>query len=123
MLQWRRQDPTTHTSGQIAVAVITGRPVEDVIEKVGHSHRTTTRELAGVLDHYGFLCPRRCVPLGDPKDLPRLGIAQVHSGRSSRWHWIAIENGRIFDGIWGDAYGIVDWPSDFHITCYLPIED
>jgi len=123
MRQWLRQDPKKRTSGQVAVAVITGRPVEEIIERVGHAHHATTQELASVLDHYGFLCPRRCVPVKDPRDLPKLAIAQVHSPQSSRWHWVVIENGRIFDGTWGDAYGVVDWPNEFRITCCLPIED
>ena len=123
MLQWRRQDSRKQTSGQVAVAVVTGRSIEEIIERVGHSHHATTRELATVLDYYGFLCPRRCVSAKDPRELPKLALAQVHSPRSSRWHWVAIENGRIFDGIWGDSYGVVSWPSDFRITCYIPIED
>jgi hypothetical protein len=59
----------------------------------------------------------------DLKEPPNLGIAQVHSTQSSGWHWVALEDGHIFDGIWGDAYGIVNWPSHFRITSYLPIED
>jgi hypothetical protein len=123
MLRWRRQNPRTQTSGQVAVAAITGRPVDEIIGRLGHSHHTTTRELAGVLDHYGYLCPRRCVRAGDPRNLPRLAIAQVHSSRASPWHWVAVEDGRIFDGIWGDAYGVVEWPRGFRITSYVPIED
>jgi hypothetical protein len=122
MRQWCRQDPTKRVSGQVAVAVVTGRPVQEIIERIGHTRHATTRELADVLDHYGFLCPRRCRPVKDPRELPRLALAQVHSTRSSRWHWAAIEDGRVFDGIWGDAYGVVDWPNDFHITSFLPIE-
>ncbi len=123
MHNWCRQDPRTRTSGQVAVAVITGRPIEEVIKRVGHSHHTTARELAGVLGQYGYLCPTRCIPAKEPKHLPKLALAQVHSTRRSNWHWVAVENGRIFDGLWGDAYGVVDWPSDFRITSYLPIED
>jgi len=37
--------------------------------------------------------------------------------------WVAVEDGRIFDGIWGDPYGVVEWPNDFRITSYLAIED
>lgn len=122
MLQWLRQDAKTRTSGQVAVAVITGRPLEEILHRIGHSHHTTTRELARILDHYGFLCPCRCVRAKDPRDLPRLALAQVRSPRSSRWHWVVVENGRIFDGIWGDAYGVVDWPRDFRITCYVPVD-
>lgn len=123
MLRWQRQNPDKRMSGQVAVAVITDRPVEEIIHRVGHSHHTTTRELVGVLEHYGFLCPRRCVRARDYGDLPRLAIAQVHTICSSPWHWVAVENGRIFDGVWGDPYGIVEWPRDFRITSYLPIWD
>lgn len=122
MLRWIRQDAKTRTSGQVAVAVITGRPLEEILERIGHSHQATTRELARVLDQYGFLCPSRCVRAKDPRDLPKLALAQVHSSRSARSHWVAVEDGRIFDGIWGDAYGVVDWPADFRITCYVPID-
>lgn len=123
MRNWYRQDPSTDTSGQVAVAVISERPVAEIIQRIGHTHHTTTRELARVLVQYGFLCPGRCVVLKEFMELPRLGIAQVHSTRSSRWHWVAFEDGRIFDGTWGDAYGVVDWPRHFRMTSYLPIED
>ena len=123
MRRWRRQDAKTRVSGQVAVAVITGRPLDEILKRVGHSHQATTRELAIVLDYYGYLCPRRCVPVKDPRSLSKLAIAQVHSNRPSSWHWVAIEEGRIFDGVWGDAYGVVEWPRDFRITSYLPVDD
>jgi hypothetical protein len=123
MRRWHSQDPRRRTSGQVAVAVITGRPVEEVIERIGHSHHTTTRELARVLGQYGYLCRERSIPANELKELPRLGLAQVHSTQSSRWHWVAVEDGHVFDGIWGDAYGTVEWPKGFRITSYLPIED
>jgi hypothetical protein len=123
MRRWQSQDPRKQLSGQIAVAVITGRPVEEIIQQVGHEHHTTTRELARVLSRYGYLCPCQCIPVTKLKEVPKLGIAQVHSAHSSRWHWVAVEDGRVFDGIWGDAYGVVSWPADFRITSYLPIEE
>ena len=123
MRRWCRQDPKTRTSGQVAVAVITGRPVEEIIERLGHGRQAATRELAAVLGQYGYLCSDRCTPAKKFRELPKLAIAQVHSSRSSHWHWVAVENGHIFDGIWGDAYGVVDWPNHFRLTSYLPIED
>jgi hypothetical protein len=123
MRRWHSQDPRRRTSGQVAVAVITGRPVEEIIERIGHTHHATTRELARVLGQYGYLCPGRCIAANELKELPKLGIAQVHSTQSSGWHWVALEDGHIFDGIWGDGYGVVNWPSHFRITSYLPIED
>lgn len=97
--------------------------MEEIFERIGHAHQTSTRELATVLGRYGYLCPMRCVPAKGIKEVPRLALAQVHSSRRAGCHWVAIENGRIFDGIWGDAYGVVEWPSDFRITSYLPIEE
>lgn len=97
--------------------------MEEIIERIGHTHHTTTRELARVLGQYGYLCRERCIPAKELKELPKLGLGQVHSSQSSRWHWVAVEDGHIFDGIWGDAYGTVDWPNDFRITSYLPIEE
>jgi len=123
MRTWCRQNPRTRTSGQVAVAVITGRPVEEVIKRIGHSHNATTRELASVLDQYGYLCSLRCVPAKRLTEPPKLALAQVHAARRSDWHWVAIENGRIFDGVWGDGYGVVNWPTDFRITSYLTIEE
>jgi hypothetical protein len=123
MRQWHKQDPKTRTSGQVAVAVITGRPLAQIIERIGHNHHTSTGELAVVLGQYGYLCPMRCITARVLKEVPKLALAQVHSSRRTGCHWVAIEDGRIFDGIWGDAYGVVEWPSDFRITSYLPIEE
>ncbi len=123
MRRWISQGRRKYISGQVAAAVICGRTVEEIIERIGHSHRATTRELARVLGQYGYLCSQRCVPGKKFVEPPKLGLAQVHSSDSFRWHWVAVEDGYIFDGVWGDAYGVVDWPKDFHITSYLPIEE
>jgi hypothetical protein len=123
MRAWLSQGRRTHISGQVGAAVISGRPVEEIIERIGHCHHATTRELARVLGQYGYLCPERCVPARTLNEPPKLGLAQVHATHSSRWHWVAVEDGHIFDGVWGDAYGVVDWPEDFRITSYLPIEE
>lgn len=123
MRRWISQGRSKHISGQVAAAVISGRPVEEIMERIGHSHRATTRELIRVLSHYGYLCGEHCVPARRLNEPPKLGLAQVHPTHSSCWHWVAIEDGHIFDGVWGDAYGVVNWPEDFRITSYLPIED
>lgn len=120
---WLSQGRRKHISGQVAAAVISGRPVEEIVARIGHSHRASTRELARVLGQYGYLCPDRCVPAKKIKEPPKLGLAQVHTANSGCWHWVAVEDGHIFDGVWGDAYGVVDWPGDFRITSYLPIEE
>jgi hypothetical protein len=120
---WLSQGRRKFISGQVAAAVISGRSVEEIIQQIGHSRRATTRELARVLGQYGYLCPDRCVSARKLHDLPKLGLAQVSAPHSSRRHWVAIENGHIFDGVWGDAYGVVEWPQGFRIMSYLPIEE
>jgi hypothetical protein len=120
---WLSQGRRKYISGQVAAAVISGRPVEEIIERMGHSRRATTRELARVLGQYGYLCAEHCVSARKRRELPKLGLAQVGTRHSSRRHWVAIEDGHIFDGVWGDAYGVVEWPQGFRITSYLPIEE
>ena len=120
MRRWCRQDPKTRTSGQVAVAVITGQPVEEVIKRVGHSHHASTRELARVLGHYGFLCPDRCVPVRDARDLPKLALAQVHSSRQPGSHWVAGLLSRMAASLMESGAILMAWSSGRTIFASLP---
>jgi hypothetical protein len=83
--------------GQIAVASITERTVEEIEQIVGHSHGTKTKELAAALRACGFQCGSRAVRINGLWS-DTLGIAQVRSDRRSGWHWIAVGTGHVWDG-------------------------
>lgn len=119
MRKWIRQEPGKNNCGQIAVAVITGKTVEEVSKVIGKKGCTKTKDLIKALRHFGYNCPNKCKKMSRP----RLGIGQLHdTNRKSGWHWIVVDGNQTFDGIWGDPNGYVYmWPSTFNITSYLPI--
>jgi hypothetical protein len=84
--------------GQIAVATITGRSVEYVEKFIGHSHGTTTKELATALAAFGFVSRTRCKSHLEFYCIPELALAQVHSNVRAGWHWVAIGEGCVWDG-------------------------
>jgi hypothetical protein len=107
--------------GQIAVAMLVDRPLEDIAEVISHNHGTRTKELVRALRHFGYTCPDRMKR--KPVDF---GLAQLHSPDRSGWHWIAIGEGKVWDGnslgpISLDEYKKWDLRPDQRITSFLPV--
>jgi hypothetical protein len=126
-LKWVEQPAGTHTCGQVAVAVITGKSLDEVIDVIGHAHGSKTRELVAALKHFGYDAPLRCRKMEEPE----LGLAQVHRPNFNGWHWIVVANGFIYDGEWIDPHvgraasraryiREIGWYGQ-RITSYLPV--
>jgi len=105
--------------GQIAVAVVTGKPVHEIEAFLGHDIGTKTRDIAKALNHYGFSCPSRLKPM---KNKPEFAIAKLMHPLRKGWHWVVIHNDKVYDGAWGHPDGTVKWLRGYRITSYLPIE-
>jgi hypothetical protein len=112
--------------GQIAVAMLVDRPLEDIAEVIPHSHGTRTKELVRALRHFGYSCPDRMKRR--PIDF---GLAQLHVSESGwvirgSWHWVAIGSGMVWDG---QEYGPIlfaDYQkqatnSGHRLTSFLPV--
>ena len=119
MRTWIAQPQGTPLCGQVAVAVITGAPLEDVIARVGHKRGTKTWELVRVLDSYGYGALGRARALSVPPTLA-LGILR-HPTWKRNWHWVVIDGPHVWDGLFGAADGKVYWPSDARVTSYVPV--
>ena len=118
MRTWIKQEPHKKNCGVIAVAVIANVPVNVAAEHIGKDGATTTKQLVKGLRSLGFKCPDRC------KKMPRppLGIAQMHDDhRRSGWHWVVVDEDKVFDGLNGKPDGTVDWEKWWKITSYLPV--
>ena len=125
-----RQNGKTNC-GQIAVACLTGKPVEEIEALVGHAHGSKTRELAKVLRALGYSCLSRCVPHFRFAKPPAFGLAQMRDEkRKSGWHWVAIGEGFVWDGalkspVAASKYEAVISEYPFlprgRITSYLPV--
>jgi len=119
MAKWIKQKEDENNCGQIAISVITGRPLKTVIKIIGHNSYTTTRELAKCLNKLRYKCPNRLRRL---KNKPKLAIGKLSLRWEKRdWHWVVIINNKIYDGIWGNSKGEADYNSIGKITSYLPI--
>lgn len=102
------------------MAVIAGITLEKSIEAIGKKGCTATKHLVNGLRKLGYECPNRCRKLKLP--LPELAIAKMtHPGRKSGWHWVAIAEGRIYDGVFGREDGTINWPPGAKMTSYFPV--
>lgn len=113
--------------GQIAVAAITERTVEEIEQIVGHNHGTKTKELIAALHACGFECGKRCARavIVSPH---AFGIAQLHSPDRAGWHWVAVGEGKFWDGhfvsgAWPiEAYLELCSRANCHITSLLEVK-
>lgn len=117
MRRWIRQEPKSHNCGPIAVAVITGVPLEKVYEVIGKKGNTSTKDVARGLRKLGYSCPRRLQR--EPR--PELGIAHLRYKGERRSHWVVVDGDKIWDGIYGNSKGNVNWPDGARMTSYLPV--
>ena len=117
-MKWIKQ-PRKPICGQVAVAVITGKPLKEIFKIIGHKHGTKTRELAKVLRKLGYTCPYRLKIL---KQKPKLAIAKLKHKLRRGWHWVVIDGDKIYDGVNGIKSGKVKWKRGYKLTSYLPIE-
>src|SRR5579859_4992488 len=123
-MQFYRQD-AKRNCGQIAVAAITERSVEEIERIVGHNHGTPTRQLIRALHACGFNSAPRCKPARYFKAIPALCIAQIHNARPG-WHWVAIGDGKVWDGCAPRVMSLADYAKRMaergdRFTSFLPI--
>lgn len=118
--------------GQIAVAALTGSPLDKVQEIIGHKHGTQTKALVHALRTLGYSCPDRVRNWNSIDWWRAQGIAQVREAGRSGWHWVAIglgENGHVqaFDGNRSGPMDLADYMKyietayGWRITSFLPV--
>ena len=118
MKTWIAQPPNKKVCGQVAVAVITGKPLDEVIRVIGKKGCTKTKDIVKGLRKLGSHCAGKVQRM---KGTVPLGIAQVRKKGRSGWHWVVIEGDKIWDGHFGTPDGTVVWPEGWRITSYLRI--
>lgn len=113
-----RKQYKDNNCGQIALSVITGESLKEIIKLVGHNSSTKTKTLIRVLRELKYKCPNRLIKL---KQKPVLAIAKLSYPDKSNWHWVVINKDKIYDGLNGNRKGEVNWHPSRRITSYLPI--
>jgi hypothetical protein len=129
-----RQPDGSSLCGQIAVAVVTGLPLDEVIERgfAGHRGKTNTRRVKQALRRFGVECGdklertrRTDVAIARLSYAPRPSWSRKRreyvERRPSTGHWVVVDEGRVWDGIFGDSRGDAEWPDGAKLTSYLPL--
>lgn len=126
MPYWREQGEYRNC-GQIAVAILTDKSVEEVEKLIGHKHGTKTKELALALHKYNYRSPTRRARSNKMPDKHWRGIIHTrHNGQKRGGHWIAVYDGTVFDGCsrgpmtvkeYAEQLALTDW----RITAVLPV--
>lgn len=111
------QPEDKYICGQCCVAMVTGVSLTRAIKAVGHSHCSTTKDLARAVRKLGLKCPDRLVRITQTRGLSDLCIVkQETTDRGGSWHWIVASRGKLFDP---SPYG----PSHARFTSFLPVEN
>ena len=98
------QPDDSRVCGQVAVAVITGKTLEEVCVVVGHRKSTKTRDLIAALKELKRDCAgSRCIPTRSFFDEKEgTFLAQVRgtciTDVKCNWHWAAVHGGLVYDG-------------------------
>ena len=116
-MKWKKQHNKPNC-GQIALAVITNKPLREIYKIVGHDNYTKTKDLVKALRKLGYTCPSRLKTL---KESPELAIAKVSHKLKYNWHWVVVDKDKIYDGVYGTSSGKVKWKRGHKITSYLCI--
>lgn len=99
--------PTSETCGQACIAMITGNPIEKVIEDMKTSGPTSIGQLIEILDHYGVRHAERNTRISKKNPVPyEYSILTVHTN-AGYTHWALLYDHKYYDpefGIIEDEY-------------------
>jgi len=117
MRTWIKQPVKTNICGQIAVAIIADISLEQSIQAIGRKGCTTTKQVVNALKKLGYECPGRL----KRKPKPEFGIGHLRYPKQYKGHWVVVDGDKIYDGIYGNPDGTVNWKPGWRISSYLPV--
>ena len=110
--------PTSETCGQACIAMITGNPIEKVIEDMKTSGPTSIGQLIEILDHYGVRHSERNTRISKKNPVPyEYSILTVHTN-AGYTHWALLYDHKYYDPEFGIVEG--EYPHG-KITSFLAI--
>jgi len=110
--------PTPETCGQACIAMITGKPIEEVIRDMRTSGPTSIRQLIEILDRYGVKHAERNTRISKKNPVPHpCSILTVHTN-AGYTHWVLLNEGKYYD----PEFGLIEGEYTFgKITSFLGI--
>lgn len=110
--------PTSETCGQACIAMITGKPIEEVIRDMRTSGPTSIGQLIEILDRYGIKHAERNTRISKKNPTPYpYSILTVHTNYGYT-HWTVLYDGKYYD----PEFGLRDGEYTYgKITSFLAI--
>ncbi|MBR0140726.1 MAG: hypothetical protein IJM19_00580, partial [Ruminococcus sp.] len=77
-------EPTDLQCGQAVVAMVTGRPVSDIVNLLDNDKETTLREMKNIFKYFGFELSEKRTQAENKSELPELCVLSLETPRC--WH-------------------------------------
>lgn len=88
-------EPTPLQCGQAVLAMVTGKPVSEIVAFLGNERETTLKEMFICLEHFGFDVDRRRQEVTNKETLPKLCFLSLETPKC--WHWSLYSCGLFYD--------------------------
>ena len=110
--------PTFETCGQACIAMITGKPIEEVIKDMKTSGPTSIGQLIDILDFYGVKHAEKNTRISKKNPVPyEYSILTVHLDKGYT-HWTLLYDNKYYD----PEFGLIDGEYPYgRITSFLGI--
>ena len=78
-------EPTPLQCGQAVLAMVTGRPVSEIVTFLDNEKETTLKEMFQCLEHFGFSVEKTRKEVQEKEYLPNLCFLSLETPKC--WHW------------------------------------
>ena len=95
-------EPTDLQCGQAVLAMITGLPVQQVVEELSNDRETTLKEMKGFLREHGVWVSDERIQITSKDQLPSFCVLSCETPRC--WHWSLFWDGVFYD----PEHGVLD---------------
>ena len=88
-------EPTPLQCGQAVLAMVTGRPVSEIVTFLDNEKETTLKEMFQCLEHFGFSVEKTRKEVQEKEYLPNLCFLSLETPKC--WHWSLYADGVFYD--------------------------
>lgn len=103
----QRQPKKSKLCGKVAVQILTGKPITEIMEAFNGDHgKTPNREIVRVLKAFGYTVTESRLNGKPLLELPSIIKLKWPKPLSSGFHWVAYDGTYIYDPLWGERYDL-----------------
>ena len=88
-------EPTPLQCGQAVLAMVTGRPVSEIVTFLDNEKETTLKEMFQCLEHFGFSVEKTRKEVQEKEYLPNLCFLSLETPKC--WLWSLYSDGVFYD--------------------------